>query len=154
MVLPGGHAVSPVMAERTLAWLVEALAPGMRVSLGLPVDRVDTGAELVSGDAIADLAVAYERLGFHAAYVTDHPAPDDRWLAGGGHHAMEPTVALAVAAAATRHLLVHTNVYVLAVPQPVPGRQGPGLTRRRQRRAADRGRGRRLPARRSSRPWA
>ena len=118
VVLPGGHAVSPVMAERTLAWLVEALAPGMRVSLGLPVDRVDTGAELVSGDAIADLAVAYERLGFHAAYVTDHPAPDDRWLAGGGHQAMEPTVALAVAAAATRHLLVHTNVYVLPYRNP------------------------------------
>ena len=71
------------------------------LSLGLPVDRVGSGAELVSGPAIAELAALYERLGFHAAYVTDHPAPDDRWLAGGGHHALEPTVALASAIDAT-----------------------------------------------------
>jgi probable F420-dependent oxidoreductase len=88
------------------------------VSLGLPVERVHAGAELVSGPALADLAAAYERFGFHAAYVTDHPAPDDRWLAGGGHHSLEPTVALAVAAAATRRLLVHTNVYVLGYRNP------------------------------------
>jgi probable F420-dependent oxidoreductase len=88
------------------------------VSLGLPVDRVDAGSELVSGRAIADLAVAYERAGFHAAYVTDHPAPDERWLAAGGHHALEPTVALAVAAGATRRLALHTNVYVLAYRNP------------------------------------
>jgi probable F420-dependent oxidoreductase len=72
----------------------------------------------VSGEAIAELAAAYERLGFGAAYVTDHPAPDDRWLAGGGHQALEPTVALATAAAATRRLLLHTNVYVLPYRNP------------------------------------
>jgi len=118
VVVPGGHAVSPGMSDRVRAWLVDLLAPGVRVSLGLPVDRVDTGAELVSGEAIADLAMVYERLGFHAAFVTDHPAPDARWLAGGGHHALEPTVALSVAAMATRHLLVHTNVYVLPYRNP------------------------------------
>ena len=95
-----------------------AWSSGPRVSLGLPVERVGAGAELVSGPALADLAAAYERFGFHAAYVTDHPAPDDRWLAGGGHHALEPTVALAVAAAATRRLLLHTNIYVLAYRNP------------------------------------
>jgi probable F420-dependent oxidoreductase len=118
VVLPGGHEVSPAMSDRVRSWIDDLLSPGVRVSLGLPVDRVDTGAELVSGEAIADLSLIYERLGFHAAYVTDHPAPDDRWLAGGGHQAMEPTVALSVAAAATRQLLVHTNVYVLPYRNP------------------------------------
>ncbi|MBS1837001.1 MAG: TIGR03619 family F420-dependent LLM class oxidoreductase, partial [Actinobacteria bacterium] len=114
----GGHAVTERAVTLARRWITERFAPSLRISLGLPVDRVRSGAELVSGEAIAELAGAYERLGFHAAYVTDHPAPDDRWLAGGGHQAMEPTVALAVAAAATRRLLLHTNVYVLPYRNP------------------------------------
>lgn len=117
-LVDAGHEVGDTAVATVRDWLVRALTDGPRISLGLPVDRVATGAELVSGPAIADLAAAYERLGFHAAYVTDHPAPDDRWLAGGGHHALEPTVALAVAATATRRLLLHTNVYVLAYRNP------------------------------------
>ncbi len=117
-VVHGGHDVSPEISERARAWVGQQVSRRMRVSLGLPVDRVRTGAELVSGEAIAELAVAYERLGYDAAYVTDHPAPDDRWLAGGGHQAMEPTVALTAAACATRRLLLHTNVYVLPYRNP------------------------------------
>lgn len=117
-LLEQGHEVGAPAVQAVRSWLSRTLASGPRVSLGLPVERVAAGAELVSGPAVADLAAAYERFGFHAAYVTDHPAPDDRWLAGGGHHALEPTVALAVAAAATRRLLVHTNVYVLAYRNP------------------------------------
>lgn len=112
-VLPGGHEVGPATADRARAWILDVLSPQLRVSLALPVGRVDTGAELVSGDAVADLALAYERLGFHAASVADHPAPDERRLAAGGHHSLEPTVALAVAGAATRHLLLHAHLYVL-----------------------------------------
>lgn len=118
VVEPGGHEVTSIAANRVRSWLVSQLSRATKVSLGLPVDRVATGAELVSGDAITELAAAYERLGFAAAYVTDHPAPDDRWLAGGGHQALEPTVALATAAAATRRLLLHTNVYVLPYRNP------------------------------------
>jgi len=117
-VVESGHELTPELGELVHDWLRAVGAPPVRVSLGLPVDRVEAGSELVSGRAIADLAVAYERAGFHAAYVTDHPAPDERWLAAGGHHALEPTVALAVAAAATRRLALHTNVYVLAYRNP------------------------------------
>jgi probable F420-dependent oxidoreductase len=116
--LPGGHVVDELAIDTVRRWVADVVAPEVRVSLGLPVDRVETGAELVSGRAIADLATTYERAGFHAAYVTDHPAPEVRWLAGGGHHALEPTVALAVAATATQHLLLHTNVYVLGYRNP------------------------------------
>ena len=118
-VLAGDHTVSAAMVERARSWLTTHFEPRMRCSLALPVDRVDTGAELVSGAAIAELASAYERLGFHAAYVTDHPAPDDRWLAGGGHQALEPTVALAAAAMVTRRIRLHTNVYVLPYRNPL-----------------------------------
>ena len=117
-VVAGDHRVGPEAIEAARAWLAGALGGRMKVSLGLPVERVHTGAELVSGAAVVDLAAAYERLGFDAAYVTDHPAPDDRWLAGGGHQALEPTVALAMAASATRRLRLHTNVYVLPYRNP------------------------------------
>ncbi len=117
-VLPGGHEVSARVASVAAGWLSRRLAPQLRHSLALPVDRVAAGEELVSAAAIQALASGYEKLGFHAGYVTDHPAPDDRWLAGGGHQALEPTVALGVAAAATSTLRLHTNVYVLPYRNP------------------------------------
>jgi probable F420-dependent oxidoreductase len=117
-VVAGGHRVEDPAASRVRGWLADVIGGPMRVSLGLPVDRVDTGAELVSGAAVAELASTWERIGANAAYVTDHPAPDRRWLAAGGHHALEPTVALAFAAAATRTLLLHTHVYVLGYRNP------------------------------------
>lgn len=117
-IVPGGHEVGPDVALRVREWLTEWSSRSVRVSVAMPVDRISAGAELVSGSAIAKLAEAFEQLGFDATYVTDHPAPDDRWLAGGGHQAMEPTVALAIAAAATRRLLLHTNVYVLPYRNP------------------------------------
>lgn len=114
----GGHEVGRAADEEVRRWLSQQLDPGVRISLQLPVDRVKSGPELVSGDAIADLAAGFEKLGADAVFVTDHPAPDTRWLEGGGHHALEPTVALAVAAAATRHVRLHTNVYVLPYRNP------------------------------------
>lgn len=117
-VLPGAHEVSDSVASAAAEWLSRTLAPQLRYSLALPVDRVAAGEELVSAPAIQVLAAGYEKLGFHAAFVTDHPAPDDRWLAGGGHQALEPTVALGVAAGATSSLKLHTNVYVLPYRNP------------------------------------
>lgn len=114
----GRHAVGAQAVTYARTWLEQLLPDRMQVSLGLPVDRVSSGAELVSGEAIAELATAWEQLGFDAAFVTDHPAPDDRWLAAGGHHALEPTVALSIAAAATSRLRLHTHVMVLAYRNP------------------------------------
>jgi probable F420-dependent oxidoreductase len=90
----------------------------MQISVGLPVDHVDHAAEFVTGDAIGEMAAAVEAAGLDAVFVTDHPAPDDRWLAGGGHHAQDPLVALAFAAAATSRVSLHTHVYVAAYRNP------------------------------------
>ena len=98
----------------------------MRYSVGLPVDHVDAAAEFVTGDAIAEMAEAVEAAGLDAVFVTDHPAPDDRWLAGGGHHAQEPLVALSFAAAATRRVMLHTHVYVAAYRNPFLAAKGIG----------------------------
>jgi len=96
----------------------------MRYSVGLPVDHVTLPDEFVTGDAIAEMAAAVETAGLDAVFVTDHPAPDERWLAGGGHHAQEPMVALAFAAAATRRVMLHTHVYVAAYRNPFLAAKG------------------------------
>ena len=90
----------------------------MRFSLQLPTDRVDAAEEFVSGPAIAEMARAVEDAGFDACFVTDHPFPSARWLAGGGHHALDPWVALSFAAAATTRLRVQTHVAVLGYRNP------------------------------------
>jgi probable F420-dependent oxidoreductase len=84
----------------------------------LPTDRVAQGEEFVSAEAIAEMARAVEAAGFDAAFVTDHPAPEDRWLASGGHQALDPFVALSFVAAATTRLRVQTHVLVAAYRNP------------------------------------
>ncbi len=90
----------------------------MRFSVQLPTDRVEQGAEFTSAEAISEVAGAIERAGFDACFVTEHPFPADDWLAMGGHHALDPFVALAAAAVATRKLRLHTNVLILAYRNP------------------------------------
>jgi probable F420-dependent oxidoreductase len=91
----------------------------VQLSLGLPTHRVDAGPELVSGDALAALARAAEDAGFAAVFVTDHPAPPSQWLARGGHHTLDPWVALSFAAAATTGVRLQTNLFVPAYRQPL-----------------------------------
>src|SRR5260221_14080043 len=91
----------------------------MRFSIGLPADRVKLADEFVTGAAVMDCARAAEAAGFDACFVTDHPAPDAKWLAGGGHHALDPFVALSFAAAATTRLRVQTHILVLPYRNPL-----------------------------------
>jgi probable F420-dependent oxidoreductase len=90
----------------------------MRYSVALPNDRVDRSEDFLTAAAVADIAGTVEDAGFDACFVTDHPFADDRWLARGGHHALDPLVQLSFAAAATTALLLHTNIYVLPYRNP------------------------------------
>ncbi len=90
----------------------------MQFSLGLPTSQVDHAAELLTGPAIGRMAAHAESLGFHAVHVTDHPAGDQLWLETGGHHALDPFVALSFAAATTTRIGLHTHILVLAYRNP------------------------------------
>ncbi|WIM89707.1 TIGR03619 family F420-dependent LLM class oxidoreductase [Candidatus Mycobacterium wuenschmannii] len=90
-------------------------------SLELPTQRVEAVEEFVTAGAIADIARVAEETGFAAVHVTDHPAPDAKWLDHGGHHALDPFVALAFAAAATTDVRLLTNVYIAAYRNPFLG---------------------------------
>jgi len=91
----------------------------MRVSLGLPVHRVDAAEEFVAGDAVTEIARAAEAAGFAAVFVTDHPAPPSRWVRGGGHVTTDPLVTLGFAAAATSTIRLQTNLFVPAYRHPL-----------------------------------
>lgn len=90
-------------------------------SLELPTQRVEAVDEFVTAEAIADVAGVAEASGFAAVHVTDHPAPDAKWLDHGGHHALDPFVALSFAAAATTEVKLLTNVYIAAYRNPFLG---------------------------------
>jgi probable F420-dependent oxidoreductase len=91
----------------------------MRFSIGLPTDHVRHAAEFVTGEAVMECARTAEAAGLDACFVTDHPAPDAKWLATGGHHALDPFVALSFAAAATTRLCVQTHILVLPYRNPL-----------------------------------
>lgn len=91
----------------------------MRLAVQLPTDRVDAPTEFVTGEAIAVMARAAEAAGLDAVAVTDHPAPPARWVAAGGHHSLDPFVALSFAAAATTRLRLLTQVVVLGYRSPL-----------------------------------
>ena len=91
----------------------------MRFTIGLPTDHVGHAGEFVTGAAVMECAAAAEAAGFDACFVTDHPAPDSKWLAGGGHHALDPFVALSFAAAASTRLRVQTHILVLPYRNPL-----------------------------------
>jgi len=90
----------------------------VKFSVQLPTDRVEQGDEFVAADAIAEMAEAIERAGFDACWVTEHPFPSDEWMATGGHHSLDPFVALTAAAMVTRSLRLHTNILVLPYRNP------------------------------------
>lgn len=90
-------------------------------SLELPTQRVEDAAEFVTATAITEVSQAAEASGYAAIHVTDHPAPDTKWLDHGGHHALDPFVALSFAAAATSTVKLLTNVYIAAYRNPFLG---------------------------------
>lgn len=87
-------------------------------SLELPTHRVEDPTQFLAIDGLVELSRAAEAAGFAACHVTDHPAPDGKWLEMGGHHAVDPFVALSVAATATTDLRLLTNVLIVAYRNP------------------------------------
>ena len=90
----------------------------MKFHFGLPTDRVRFGREFVSAEGIGELASAAEAAGCESVYVTEHPFPDDEWMRTGGHHALDPFVALSFAAAATSRIRLLTYLCVLPYRNP------------------------------------
>ena len=90
----------------------------MLISLGLPTDRLPACPELATANAITTVSRRAEAAGYDAVFVTDHPFPSAKYIARGGHHSIDPFVALSFAAAATSTLRLQTNLLILAYRNP------------------------------------
>lgn len=90
----------------------------MRFTLQMPTDKVRQPDEFLTAQALAEMGGAAEQAGFDACYVTEHPIPEDGWLAQGGHHALDPFVALSFLASATERIKLQTHLLVLPYRNP------------------------------------
>lgn len=75
--------------------------------------------DLLQAGGIGELAVAAERAGFEGFALTEHPAPNAKWLAAGGHQTLDPFVALGGAATVTSNIQLLTYLAVLPYRNPL-----------------------------------
>lgn len=75
--------------------------------------------DLLLAGGIGELAVACERAGFMGFALTEHPAPNAKWLAAGGHQTLDPFVALGGAATVTSKIQLLTYLAVLPYRNPL-----------------------------------
>ncbi|MEO7429281.1 MAG: LLM class F420-dependent oxidoreductase [Acidimicrobiales bacterium] len=90
----------------------------MRFATTYPLIAHPYHPDFVTGSGIARVASTAEQAGFSGIGFTDHPAPSQRWLEGGGHDALDPFVALAFCAAATDRIRLIPNIVVLPYRNP------------------------------------
>lgn len=90
----------------------------MKFAWGYPFMSCPPVDEFMSAESMMAMATGGEVAGFSAAYVTEHPAPAEKWRQTGGHDALDPFVALSFAAAATSELRLLTNLTVVPFRNP------------------------------------
>ena len=90
----------------------------MKFSFGFPLMAHPQNPDFLTASAVSEFARAAEAAGFDSCSLTEHPLPSDPWLDSGGHDALDPFVALAVAAGATTRLRLLTNLTPLPYRNP------------------------------------
>jgi probable F420-dependent oxidoreductase len=90
----------------------------MKFTLLMPMRATKHYERWIEDGHLVDVARLAEEAAFDAVAATEHPFPDDEWLAQGGHHAFDPFVALSFMAAATTRVQVLTFVLVSGYRNP------------------------------------
>jgi probable F420-dependent oxidoreductase len=90
----------------------------MKFDVGVPSGAIKHFETWVGEGKLNEFAVAAEEAGLDAVNVTDHPFPEDSWLANGGHHAFDPFVALSSMSAVTSTIGLRTNLLVAGYRNP------------------------------------
>src|ERR1700710_1347107 len=83
-----------------------------------PMRAMNRWDDWIAGHSVGELAAAAEDSGFALISTTDHPFPEQKWLAGGGHHAFDPFVSLAFMAAQTSRIRLLTMLVVSGYRKP------------------------------------
>jgi probable F420-dependent oxidoreductase len=90
----------------------------VKFSITYPLIHHPHDPALVEKANVIGFARAVEAAGFDALGFTDHPAPTQKWLAGGGHDALDPFAALAFCAAVTERIRLMPHIVVLPYRNP------------------------------------
>ena len=90
----------------------------MKFSITYPLVAHPYHPEFLEKANMIRFAQAAEAAGFDALGFTDHPAPSQKWLEGGGHDALDPFAALAFCAAVTDRIRLMPNIIVLPYRNP------------------------------------
>jgi probable F420-dependent oxidoreductase len=90
----------------------------MRFNLLMPMRAIKHYDRWIEDGGLADIGRLAEQAGFDGVSATDHPFPEERWLASGGHHSFDPFVALSFLAAATRQVSLLTFILVSGYRSP------------------------------------
>jgi probable F420-dependent oxidoreductase len=90
----------------------------MQFNLLMPMRATKHYDRWIEDGHLADVARLAESAGFDGVAATEHPFPEDDWLAHGGHHAFDPFVALSFMAAATTRVQLLTFVLVAGYRNP------------------------------------
>lgn len=90
----------------------------IRFNLMFPMRAVKHYDRWIGEGTLGEVGRLAEAAGFDAVSMSEHPFPDDAWLANGGHHAFDPFVSLSFLAAATTRMKLITYVTVVAYRNP------------------------------------
>jgi probable F420-dependent oxidoreductase len=90
----------------------------MQFQLLMPMRATKHYDQWIEDGHLGDVARLAEAAGFDGVAATEHPFPDDNWLAHGGHHAFDPFVALSFMAAATTRVKLLTFILVSGYRSP------------------------------------
>jgi probable F420-dependent oxidoreductase len=90
----------------------------MKFSVTYPIITHPCHPDFLEKANLIRFARTAEAAGFDALGFTDHPAPSQKWLAGGGHDALDPFAALAFCAAVTDRIRLMPNIAVLPYRNP------------------------------------
>jgi probable F420-dependent oxidoreductase len=90
----------------------------LKFTLQYPIAHAGYSPVLLSADGMRKVVVAAEAAGFDSIAFTEHPAPSQKWMAGGGHESFDPITALALCAGVTSTILLQTYLLVLPYRNP------------------------------------
>jgi probable F420-dependent oxidoreductase len=90
----------------------------MQFNLLMPMRATKHYDRWIEDGHLVDVARLAESAGFDGVSMTEHPFPDEKFLAQGGHHSFDPFVALSFMGAATERVKLVTFVLVSAYRNP------------------------------------
>jgi len=90
----------------------------VKFSITYPLIAHPYHPDFLQKENILRFARTAEAAGFDALGFTDHPAPSQRWLEGGGHDTLDPFAALAFCAAVTERIRLMPHIVVLPYRNP------------------------------------